>query len=365
MALCVQARVPIHVIGEPGTGKTAFIAALCRAVDYHLEVVVLSVREPADIAGFPIVGHTDDGKATLQLAPPDWALRASAAKRSVVFLDEFSCAPPAMQAAALRPVNEGDLAGLDLRHVSWAAASNPPEQAADGYDLSPPQANRWVHVEWTVDPLEWCQGMETGWMAPSVSILPEAWRCGIPASRALVASFIRKRPSLLQALPKESSERSGPWPSCRTMELVAKLHAACLAAGTSPSCLALGVQGAIGPGAGNEFLIWHQELDLPDLEDLLRDPGRFTPVERGDRAMAILAGLAATVASNPTRPRWDAAWTCVMVQAKRDKGVAVTAAVHLIRLLKALGGTVEGVIPPDAAEWAALARAAFSPTREA
>ena len=41
------------------------------------------------------------------------------------------------------------------------AADNPPEQAADGWDLSAPLANRLCHLSWLATPRRW----PTAWPA--------------------------------------------------------------------------------------------------------------------------------------------------------------------------------------------------------
>src|SRR5205823_11964182 len=64
----------------------------------------------------------------------------------------ISTAPPAVQAAMLRIVLERVVGDLELPPgVRVVAAANPPEQAADGWDLAPPLANRLVHLDWPVD----------------------------------------------------------------------------------------------------------------------------------------------------------------------------------------------------------------------
>ena len=66
-----------------------------------------------------------------------------------------------MQAALLRVVLERVVGDLELpADVAVVAAANPPEQAADGWDLSAPLANRFCHLEWIADAPGFAQGRD-------------------------------------------------------------------------------------------------------------------------------------------------------------------------------------------------------------
>ena len=80
-----------------------------------------------------------------------------------------------------------------------------------------------------------------------------------------------------------------------------------------------------------EFLAWLTEMDLPDPEEVLADPAAFRLPERGDRAYAALAAVAAAVASNPTPERWTAGWQVLGLAAGAAPDVAAVAARVLAR----------------------------------
>ena len=89
LALALQAGVPVLAWGPPGVGKTAVITALADSLSLPLEVVLASIREPADFSGLPVI--RDDG---VRMEAPSWARRLAEAGR-ILFLDEISTAPPA------------------------------------------------------------------------------------------------------------------------------------------------------------------------------------------------------------------------------------------------------------------------------
>src|SRR3984885_5312633 len=181
LGVAVAARVPVLLGGAPGTGKTSVIRAMAEAMGWPCETVIASIREPSDFAGLPVVVGD-----TVRFAPPAWARRLAEAGRGLLFLDELSTAPPAVQAALLRVVLERVVGDLELpQDVSVVAAANPPEQAADGWDLSAPLANRLCHLAWEIDPRAVADGLAGGWAAPVVPTPPQRWEAAPAPARGL------------------------------------------------------------------------------------------------------------------------------------------------------------------------------------
>ncbi|MDQ1437502.1 MAG: hypothetical protein QOK43_1131 [Acidimicrobiaceae bacterium] len=327
LALAISVRVPVLLWGSPGTGKTAGIRAIAQAMDLPCETVLASIREPSDFSGLPVV---HDG--AVAFAPPVWATRLVQAGRGVLFLDEISTAPPAVQAALLRVVLErvvGDLALPDT--VAVVAAANPPEQAADGWDLSAPLANRFCHLDWQIDPRRVAEGLAGGFPVPRVPSLPDDMTGASSRARAAVSAFLGMRPSLASAPPDDPSSAGRGWPSPRTWEMAGCLLAAADASQAGPDVTMVLVRGAVGEAAGIEFLAWLEEMDLPDPEAILADPDAFVLPDRGDRAYAALSAVASAVAGDPTEARWLAGWRVLGHAGERAPDVAALAARVLAR----------------------------------
>jgi hypothetical protein len=327
LGVAVAARVPVLLWGAPGTGKTSTIRAMAEQMGWPCETVIASIREPSDFAGLPVV--VGNG---VRFAPPGWAQRLAEAGRGLLFLDELSTAPPAVQAALLRVVLERVVGDLALpEDVAVVAAANPPEQAADGWDLSAPLANRLCHLAWEIDPRAVADGLAGGWAAPTAPALPDRWEGGVGLARGLVAAFLHVRPALACAPPADAATAGRGWPSPRTWDMAARLLAAGDAAEAGEEARSALVRGCVGEGAGVEFLAWLVEMDLPDPEAVLADPASFVLPKRGDRAYAAVAAVAAVVAADPTPQRWVAGWQVLGRAASGAPDVAAVAARTLAR----------------------------------
>src|SRR4029078_7033851 len=203
IAIGLQARIPMHMTGFPGVGKTEFTKSLeacfTRAgIACKVITLVGSIREPQDFGGFPV--STPDG---VRLLPMAWARDAKRLAEDgymvVVFLDELPTVPPTTQAAMLRLLTEnvcGELVLPDYEPgkggVVYLCASNASEWAAGGQEIQPPMANRLWHGEFPMDHDPWGDMMVSDFPAPSdLPVLPPDYLHQHHRQRALIASYIR------------------------------------------------------------------------------------------------------------------------------------------------------------------------------
>jgi hypothetical protein len=296
LALAVSANLPVLLWGEPGIGKSAALQQLADRLEVPMETVIASIHEPSDFAGLPVVGD-DPATQGVPMAPPDWAVRLTRRGVGLVFFDELSSAPPAVQAALLRAVRV-------------VAAANPPASAADGWHLSPPLANRFVHLHWTHDPAVVARGLAGTWPTADIPrIDPRRAGSALARARGTLSGFLTARPGLTHHLPADAEARGGAWPSPRTWEMALRLLTFALASDASREALSTALIGAIGDGAGLELINYLDELDLPDPNRVLANPDAFALPDRGDRQLAFLTAVVSAVQSDTSRPRWEAAWT--------------------------------------------------------
>jgi hypothetical protein len=314
LTLAVSADLPVLLWGEPGIGKTAALNQLADALELPLTTVIASVHEPSDFSGLPVVGD-DPAEQGVPMAPPDWAVRLVRAGQGLLFLDELSTAPPAVQAALLRVVLERRVGALRLPPgVRIVAAANPRSSAADGWELSPPLANRFVHLQWTYDHDVVVRGLGGTWPKATLPRLaPEQLPDAVTFARRAVCELLAARPGLVHQLPKSEARRGGPWPSPRSWEMTLRLTAFATAAGASREVLSLLARGTVGDGPGLELLASMDRMDLPDPEVLLADPAAAVLPERGDLRQTVLDGVVEAVRKRPEQSRWNAAWSLLVL----------------------------------------------------
>ncbi|QGV78319.1 AAA family ATPase [Streptomyces ficellus] len=315
LTLAVAADLPVLLWGEPGIGKTAALTQLATSLGLPLTTVIASVHEPSDFSGLPIVGD-DPAVQGVPMAPPQWAVDLVRAGKGLLFLDELSTATPAVQAALLRVVLERKVGALQLPPgVRIVAAANPRASAADGWELSPPLANRFVHLYWVHDRDVVVRGLGGVWpRAELPRLAPDRLPEAVAYARRAVCGFLEARPTLIHRLPSTETRRGGAWPSPRSWEAALTLLAFGTAASVSRDVLALLVRGAVGDGPGLELLAHLDRMELPDPEALLADPPSAELPERGDLRQAALEAVIAAVGARPERERWEAGWA-VLVRA--------------------------------------------------
>lgn len=312
LTLAVAADLPVVLWGEPGIGKTAALTQLAAALDLPLTTVIASVHEPSDFGSAHRRGRSGgtgcpDGPAGLGGATRTGRQRAAVPGRTVHGATGRSGRPAASCAGAADRL-------LQLPpSVRIVAAANPRSSAADGWELSPPLANRFVHLQWTHDHEVVVRGLGGTWPRATLPRLdPARLPDAVDFARRAVCGLLAARPGLVHRLPSNDMRRGGPWPSPRSWEMTLCLIAFATAAGCSREVLSLLVRGTVGDGPGLELLAGLDRMDLPDPEVLLADPASAVLPERGDLRQAVLDGVVQAVRTRPEKSRWDAAWALLV-----------------------------------------------------
>jgi hypothetical protein len=338
LALCIATNTPAMIWGLPGIGKTAMVEAIGASLDRPVHTILGSLYEASDLVGLPV----RDGDR-VRTMPRDWVLECLARPNTILFLDELTTVDPNVQGAMLRIINERVVGDVRLpESISVLCAANPPESAAAGVDLSPPMANRLLHLYHEASARTFSQGIRNGWMtSPSLNV-PTSFDNERAAWAEILATFIERKPSLLHVLPSLGADQGGPWPSPRSWEMAITVLAASDAAKASKSTQFHLLKGAVGEGAATEFLTFAKHANLLDPEALLRCPQLFNPSTASDQLLEIIRNLERCLTVELTKQRWDAAW--ILVERFVDATMEDLAAMFAQALLR-LGGSK--YLPPE------------------
>ena len=301
--------LPILFWSDPGEGKTSVIREVC--ADYGLPCTVLSPGEMGEGA-FGVI-PVPDKSGVIKYPPPEWTLAHDDAG-GVVFIDEMSSTPPALQPPLLGLLFARRIGGKTLSaRTRVIGAANPPEVAAGGFDLAPPVANRCGHIDWSAPtPDEHAAYMMSGSTggrestkktfdaeaeeARVLAAWPDAWAWAV----GLETAFLRRRPGLKNKCPKAGDPKaSKAWPSDRSWENATRALASARVNGLSEVVRDEFVTSFIGSGPANEWFAFIADSDLPDPSDVLDGKVRFSHDRtRLDRTAAVLTACVSLVTPN-------------------------------------------------------------------
>ena len=305
LGLCIAAKAPVILWGDPGQGKTSVLEALATDMESNLTTLISSIREPSDFAGLPNIVN---GRTCL--VAPNWAYdiqeNGKNGGKDILFFDEISTAVPATQAALLRVILDRVVGDVYLGdHVSIVAAANPTAIAADGWDLAAPMANRFVHLDWELPARVFADGLASSWPSTPVPQVDEKKLAEeLQKAKILVGAFVAANVAIVTKMPTNLSGTGGAFPTPRSWEMASRLFGYAKAANASDLALHQLIAGTVGEAPSLEFFAFIEKLDLPDPETILKDPKSWKISQRGDQTFAIAFSILAALKQNNTEARW-------------------------------------------------------------
>jgi len=360
--------LPFVLVGDPGAGKTSRTKQLVRSAGLYFESIVASLRAPSDFLGVPIpaklaltpynqhLSPDGDSEITItEMAPPAFAIRAASHRRSCILLDEVNTAPPATQAALLRLLFEGAAGEFMMPPtVRMLLAMNRTEDAAGGWEISAPLANRmgWLDAE-PPTPERFAEYLMNAGARAEAPIDPRVeeqevdarWPEAYAVAAGKVGGFVCAKSDMLLRKPKAGSKQAaGPWPSPRSHEFAARGMAGCLVYGMSPAEIDQVVAAYVGGSCAGEFHDWVKHNDLPNPADLLDGLATFqhNPA-RLDRTAAVLTSCTSLVVREgceKRKERADALWGIHQLLADDAVDIALGSVVAMCNARLMLGSRV-------------------------
>ena len=301
--------LPVVLWGDPGTGKTSACRARATASGLWLDQLIGSVCDPTDFGGVP--SPAANGSPFADALLPNWLRKIDERKGTagVLFLDELTGVPQAVQSAMLGLVLDGAVGDYRISpRVRFVAAANPVDQAAGGQPLAMPTANRFGHLTVSAPDVEDWYAILAGTSddtdtplnadAIEAEVLARWDREYARALTLVVGGFLRKFPALAQQTPKAGTPASeGAWASHRTWEMVVRAVAGATIHGLCDDDRDALVAAFVGIDKATAFAAWLRDADLPDAADLLDGKVQWAPSPyRPDRTQCILDLCAGEIA---------------------------------------------------------------------
>lgn len=289
-----QVGVPSLAMAEPGVGKTATAKCIAKQTGREFLPVMLDQSMPEDIGGIPVVTENQGRKVFRKVL--DEVMITASDKPSILFFDELTNAPHAVQAAALEWINNPP-------PDCWVlAAANPVESAANGVGLTPPMANRICIVDFELDMAGFLSALrndsgETEDIQFSVSnypIVSDDWRKLRPYWSSLISRFLVANPEFGQKFPSDVDAQGRPWPSIRSWHRTINALAGADTCGASQSTQLKIAGGLVGEAAALGLMEFFRSERLPDAEQVLMDKTWQVPKSAGE-ALAIIRSVIQSV----------------------------------------------------------------------
>ncbi|PHV61555.1 ATP-binding protein [Cyanobacterium aponinum] len=253
-----QLHISTMIWGAPGIGKSSIVAQVAQENNLDFIDLRLSQLAPTDLRGLPVaVAGRSKKQGISTWYPPDFLPQDG---KGILFLDELNMAPPTMQGVAQQLILDRKVGAYEVPEgwFIWAAG-NRKEDRASIFEMPSPLANRFLHLEVTVDFDSF-----------------KAYALTNNFHEQIIA-FLSYRSELLHKLDIQSHA----WASPRTWEMASKLHSN-----------QIDITPAVGEGASaefNAFVALYQ--NLPDIDGILKGKGEKIdfPTEASTRYATAIA----------------------------------------------------------------------------
>jgi hypothetical protein len=268
----IKAKVVPYLKGSPGTGKSQLVHQIAENYNLQLIDIRLSQADPTDLAGFPIIVGNKADYAPMKHFPIEGDPLPPGKSGWLIFLDEASSAPPAIQAASYKLVLDRGVGSHRLhKNVALVLAGNLETDGAIVHPMSTALQSRLLHLELVVDAKEWDEWATT--------------RGGIHHH---ITSAIKFKPGWLYTFSPDHTDCTYACP--RTWEFASRIIEA--SEDDSEDLLPL-LAGTLSEGVAREFLLYRKIYQrLPTPEKVCASPTTVPVPEEPSILYALTGSLA-------------------------------------------------------------------------
>lgn len=280
----MDSGISVELVSAPGRGKSEFVKGFAKSRSWGFQTMFLATKSPADLMGY--LAFTDkNGKKISEYAEPEW-MRTDDGKhvtdypRGILFLDEYGQGEADTKRASAELLLNRQLGPWKLPD-GWSvvAASNRAKDRSGvtkSFDFA---INRRLEIHITDDVESW-----KSW----------AMRHGVPAE---FVAFADSNVHIVfnSDVPKEQ----GPWCTPRSLVMTARLLDKMRDPQGNLQVTPIATEiasGLIGAGAAGQLMATIQlGLEMPTLDDIVKDPSNVRVPEKPDARMLVAYNLAARI----------------------------------------------------------------------
>jgi len=261
---CHKAGLVPMLLGQPGVGKSSIVADAAKELGVPIVDFRPALHGIEDLIGLPT--FSDDKKFS-SFATPSWLPRTG---KGIFFIDEMPQALPGMMAALSQFIYDRKLGDYELPE-GWdiVIAGNRLTDRAATHKMPSHINDRvtFIDVEFSGNDFDdWCH---------------------LHKIHTAVRAFVKFNPKIVTSFDPQLEINCTP----RSLVMASKLI------GVNNDIEGELMEGTIGPGPAAEFRgylkIWEE---LPDIEDLLKNPTRIAISEKPD----IIFGVSTMLSANAT-----------------------------------------------------------------
>lgn len=236
----------VFIKGPVGVGKSSIINQIAESHGWQVSDVRMSQMDPTDIKGFPA---PDTKKNQMRWLTPDF-LPTDPKSKGILFLDELTSAPTAVQAAGYQLLLDRRVGEYRLPD-GWGiiGAGNREIDRSIVNRMPAALANRLVHLELEAHIEDF-----------------STWAVQTDAIDPITLAFLRFRPDLLHSFDPNSKNASFPTP--RTWEFVSQIRKLGLEADLEHES----IKGTVGDAAGEYRAFVATAGKLPSIEQIMLNP---------------------------------------------------------------------------------------------
>lgn len=251
IAKYIQAKIVPMLTGSPGMGKSAIVKGIAKTYGLKVIDLRLSQCDPTDLMGFPSIQGTRAGYLPMETFPLEGDPVPEGYNGWLLFLDEFTSASTAVQAAGYKLILDR-MVGLHHlhKHVAIVCAGNLETDGAIVNPMSTAMQSRLAHLELVTDVNQW---------------LDWAYENGI---HRFITSYIKFKPGNLYAFSPDHTDKT--YACSRTWEFANRVLEV---AGTDDKDLLPMLAGVLSEGVAREFIGFTKiDNELPKISQIVQSP---------------------------------------------------------------------------------------------